>query len=286
MSALTRHPGPVSRIARGGSWLWQRCSLSAWLLAVGLASYLDVARTAVFAYDQADNDPYPGEGTFQTDDNGGTGFQPWAELETGTVWTRFLAPHIIDGHYWAWSMQGACAMGRGLAETVTVGRWDVVAVHGVDNTDFSGFNLKTSTSSADGFATDETLRFGMLGGGDTGIYVSTDAGLNYTLLDCGWIDSTGDTLAYSVGWDSLGQCTLAVNNLTEDKSATFLVSTAPGTVAMLGVAVFGATLDEGITFDQYIVVPEPAGTGLVLAAVALATAAAGLRHRASSWTGR
>ncbi len=209
------------------------------------------------AADQADNDPYPAS-HFQLGDNGGYGFLPWVKLESGGVGSRFLAPAIVPSHSHAWSLSGAYALGRGLTNAMPAGTWHLVAVHDPDNSGFSGFNLKTSTQA--GFGADELLRFGFNGSGGTGIYVSTDGGANYTFLDCGWVNGSGDTLEYTVGWDGSGNYTLAVNNLTEGKPASFTGTMATGAVAMLGTAVFGASLNESLTFDTFEVTPTNAET--------------------------
>ena len=123
-----------------------------------------------------------------------------------------------------------------------------------------------------GGGADELLRFGLNGSGGTGIYVSTDGGANYSFLDCGWDKGTGDTLEYNVGWDASGNYTLAVNNLTEPMAASFTGTMTPGTVSMLGAAVFGASSNEGLAFDGYEVVPEPATALPVALLIALVVA--------------
>ena len=251
-----------------------------WLAVLALAASLGwwttPACAALFAADNADNDPYPAT-HFQLGDNGGSGFLPWVRLESDTlVGSRYLASAIVPLHNGAWGLDGTYGVGRGLASALPVGTWHLVAVHGLNNSGFSGFNLKTSTQT--GFGADELLRFGLNGSGGTGIYVSTDCGVNYTFLDCGWFNGSGDTLEYNVGWDASGNYSLSVNNLTEARSASFTGTMAHGEVAMLGAVVYGATLSEGLSFDAFevVAVPEPATVLPLLVVIVLAM---GLEHR-------
>ncbi len=246
----------------------RRCWVSL-AAAVGFVWFAGSGRAAVLlAADNADNDPYP-ETNFQVGDNGGFGFQPWVELEQGTVFGRFVTSPV-DGGTYSWGISGRYALGRELTTRQAAGSWSLIALHDPHNAGFSGFNIKSSTAS--GFATDELLRFGLLGGGGTGIYVSTDGGQNYTFLDCDWTDGTGDRLQYTVSWQAGGSYALSVLNLSEDRSADFTGTMTPGAVAMLGTAVFGEGLDERITFDAYEVVPEPAPVLPLMVVVSLAVA--------------
>jgi hypothetical protein len=238
------------------------------VLAVGLGWLSTPSFAALFATDQADNDPYPVT-HFQLGDNGGYGFMAWVQLQGGAPGSRFLGTALLPLHVNSWGLSGTYAVGRGLASAVPVGAWHLVAVHDPNNSGFSGFNLKTSTQA--GFGADELLRFGLNGSGGTGIYVSTDRGVSYTFLDCGWLNASGDTLEYTVGWDALGNYSLAANNLTEAKAASFTGSMAPGEVSMLGAAVYGATLNDRLSFDTFEItaIPEPT-TALPLLVVVLA----------------
>ena len=256
------------------------CGARRWLAVLALAASLvwwtTPACAALFAADNADNDPYPVT-RFQLGDNGGSGFLPWVRLESDTlVGSRYLASAIVPLHNGAWGLDGTYGVGRGLASALPVGTWRVTAVHGLNNTGFSGFNLKTSTQA--GFGADELLRFGLNGSGGTGIYVSTDCGVNYTFLDCGWFNGSGDTLEYNVGWDASGNYSLSVNDLTEGIPASFTGTMAHGEVAMLGAVVYGATLSEGLSFDAFevVAVPEPATVLPLLVVIVLAM---GLEHR-------
>lgn len=231
-----------------------------------------IGAQADVAFDRADNDPYPVTG-FMPGDNGGAGFQPWVELEEGTPGSMFLAADIDSGTY-AWGLSGTYALGRGLSSPWSAGLWTLLAVHDPDNTDFSGFSLRDNTDPGTGFGDHELLRFGLnpneIGYDATGIYVSTNAGADYTFLDCGWVDGEGDVIEYGVSWNGAGQYTLVVSNRDEGVRSTFVGDMRAGSVAMLGTAVFGATADEGLTFDRMQVIPEPATLVLLaLGAVAL-----------------
>lgn len=245
-----------------------RCCIKAIAIVIGLGLGSAPVFAALFATDNADNDPYPVT-HFQLGDNGGYGFLAWVQLESGTPGSRSLAPAIVPLHVSAWGLGGTYGVGRGLASILPVGAWRLTAVHDPHNSGFSGFNLKASTQA--GFGTDELLRFGFNGSGDTGIYVSTDGGANYTFLDCGWDNGSGDRLEYSVGWDAAGNYSLSVNNLTEAKSSSFTGTMAPGGVAMLGAVVYGTTLNEGLAFDAFEVetIPEPATVLPLLAVIVL-----------------
>ena len=223
----------------------------------------------IVAADNADNDPYPATG-FLPGDNGGTGFLAWVELEVGNPGSMHTTAAIDNGSY-SWALDGSYALGRGLSNSLSTGTWRLLAVHDPDNTDFSGFNLRASTNTTGGFSQSELIRFGMdpsqPGYDGSGIYVSTNAGLSYLFLDCGWSDGEGDTIEYRISWTGTGSFSLLVSNRNEGVVTNFSGLMPAGTVAMLGVAVFGSSLDEGITFDDYQVenvIPEPA-TGLLLA---------------------
>lgn len=231
-------------------------------VALGVAINLlaAVAWADLVASDNADNDPYPVSG-FLPDDNGGFGFRPWLVLESGTPGAMFTTTAIDDGVY-SWGVSGTYALGRGLSGGMGSGRWRLLAMHDPDNTAFSGFNLRSSTNIGGGFADYELIRFGFdpsqIGYDGTGIYVSTNGGVSYALLDCGWVDGAGDTLEYAMSWDEAGAWSLMVSNLDEEVASTFegsLASASP--VEMLGSAVFGSSNDETLTFDDYGVVPEP-----------------------------
>jgi hypothetical protein len=244
----------------------------------GLATLLNLAepaRAVAGAWDDADIEPYPTAG-FRPALNGGSGFDPWSELESGALYTTFLGPPI-DAGLRSWGLSGTYAMGRGVLSPVAAAVWSLVAVHEVVNPThhgFSGFNLKSSTQA--GFDTDELLRFGILPSHlnytDTGICVSTDRGLHYEFLDCGWTRTAGASIEYSVRWDGLGHYALTAKNLAEDKLASFVGAMPAGAVAMLGSAVYGASLDERLLFNHYTVIPEPPWGLLSLAAFAVALA--------------
>lgn len=232
-----------------------------------------LAHAGIVASDHADNDPYPVTG-FLPGDNGGFGFDEWVELETGNPGAMYTTASIDSGSY-SWGLGGTYALGRGLSNNLAVGSWNFLAVHDSDNTDFSGFNLKSSASIGS-FASDELFRVGMdpsqFGYDGTGVYVSTNAGTSYLFLDCGWVDGEGDTIEYTIGWNTVaGTYSLSVSNQTEGVSINFLgnMPTA-SSIAMLGTGVFGASLDEGMVFDNYGVVPEPHVLGvLVFGALAM-----------------
>lgn len=243
----------------------------------------------VVAWDDADNDdPYHTSGhTFTPGQDGGAGFVGWVLLDTtppASHGGHYLVHPGIEGAY-SWGIQGTHAMGRGLETALAAGTWTFLASHHVHtpaNSGFSGFTLKSVNAPNNYPLTGgELLRFGFNRKTDartTGITISTDAGLHYEFLDCGWTDGADDLLEYSVTWDALGNYALTVNNLTEGLTSTFLgdVLAAPEPVAMFGFANYGGTNDETLTFDTFAVtvtvIPEPAVTLplLALAAVFLA----------------
>lgn len=215
------------------------------------------------AQDNADNYPYPLSG-FLPGDNGGFGFDEWIELETGNPGSMFTTSAIDDGSY-SWGLSGSYALGRGLTEPLSSGSWSFLAQHDSSSANFSGFNLRSDASVDGGFADSELLRFGFaadqIGFDGTGVYVSTNAGLDYTFLDCGWIDGRDDVINYSIDWDSLdGSYSLSISNSTEGLSSLFAgsMNTAPE-VAVLGVGSFDNSLNERLTFDAFEVsaIPEP-----------------------------
>jgi hypothetical protein len=221
---------------------------------------------ALGAFDQADNDPYPTQGSASYQ-NGGTGFMAWVPSATensgGEYVTDLCSLTLTNTR--SWEISKTYAMGRGLETPLAQGRWSFLAQHDANNTHFSGFNLKSSTDNT-AFATDEILRFGMDGYHDAGLYLSTDAGQNYTFLDCGWVDGAGDTLQYTLDWNTTaGTYSLSVSNLSENASSYFSGSFSATTpVAMLGTGIFGSSTDEHLNYDQLTVIPEPAILSIIL----------------------
>jgi hypothetical protein len=209
--------------------------------------------TALVARDNAGNDPYP-VSHFQLGDNGGVNFEPWIKLESETfIGSRYLAASIGDSLY-SWGLSGTYAVGRALPSIAHQGLWQVRMVHDPDNTGFSGFNLKTT--ALPGFDSGEIIRVGMAadqaGFDGTGVYVSTDGGNSYDFLDCGWTDGRGETIVYQLVYDSPGGYTLTVVNLDEGITTQFSGSLPASAVNMIGMGVFGATLDESIQFDSLV----------------------------------
>ncbi len=217
-------------------------------------------RADLIASDNADNDPYPLG--WNPGDNGGFGFTGWTLLDSGVVGGMYTATAIDEGSY-SWQIQGQYALGRGLASTRESGVFTLLARHELNSSAFSGFNLKTST--ADPFAEDEILRFGMNPSDSTGIYISTDAGGDYIFLDCEWIDGNGDVLQYTITWTS-SSFTVAVMNLSEAVGASYSGSLSGGPVAMLGVGIDGVNTNERLTFDAFEInpIPEPGACALAL----------------------
>ena len=234
------------------------------LAALSLAA--GTARADLVASDNADNDPYPSG--WNPGDNPGLGFTEWVNLEVGSpgsMYVENLAP--LDGLY-SWGLSGRYAVGRGLSNSLAVGQWTFLANHGSGIGSFCGFNLRTSTDDSS-FDTDEILRFGVDYGEEfdaTRIYFSTNAGADYAYIDLGDDDLRGADLEYSVSWSTVsGSFKLGVRNLDNDDFAEITADLASGAaVAMLGVGVFGNTLDERMTFDAFEVIPEPAAAFMLL----------------------
>jgi hypothetical protein len=217
------------------------------------------------AFDQADNDPYPTQGSASYQ-NAGTGFMAWEPSATENSGGEYLGNALMFPNTYSWEISQTRAMGRGLETPLAQGQWSFLAQHDANNTHFSGFNLKSTTNN-NAFATDELLRFGMDEFNGGGLYLSTDAGQSYTFLDCGWVDGAGDTLQYTLDWNATaGTYSLSVSNLTETLSSTFSGNLAiSGTaVSMLGTGIFGTSTDEHLNYDQLTVIPEPAIWSIIL----------------------
>jgi len=264
-----------------------------WIVFASLLGPAISCWSGAFAYDDADNDPYYSDQSFEEDQNGGAGFDPWVILDLGlpsaSVGRDLVHWGILgsDADDWySWRLSGGSAMGRGLPASATSGSWTFRAVHTVsnpNNSGFSGFSLKSSANTA--LEAGELLRFGFNPQADAppidygGIWVSTDQGAHYTFLDCPWDDGNGAPLEYSVTWDGTGEYTLSVKHLTEDLEAHFdsqtdftLPPMPAGAVTMLGTALFGSTSNEQLTFDAFAVtyVPEPAAAASAFAFIAVA----------------
>jgi hypothetical protein len=256
----------------------------------GLLGLTPVGWAGAFSWDDADNSPpYDHNNlTFNPGLNGGSGFTAWTALYTGlpsSSGQRYLVgpSSAVSGSY-SWGLSGTYTLGRGLQSALLAGSWTLRAAHHVvKNSDsgFSGFTLKSSAT--DPFNDGELLRFGFDRKADSrtsGIVVSTDKGIHYTFLNCGWADGKDDILEYSVSWTGHGQYTLTVNNTTEGLSSTFSGTMAAGSVAMLGVGNYGAYNEEKITFDSFtVLVPEPAAALPALAMAAWALGANRLGRR-------
>ena len=207
--------------------------------------------TSLVATDNAGNDPYPTT-QFQSADNGGVNFEPWMKLEGSSVTgSRFLGGSIGDSIH-SWGMTGTYAVGRSLPGTTHHGLWQIRMVHDPDNTDFSGFNLKSAAVS--GFGETEIIRVGMtaqpIASIGKGISVSTDGGQTYTFLDCGWDDGRGDSVIYQFYYDESGEYTLTVINVSEGITSQFTGTMPASAVTMMGVGVFGASAAQSIQFDS------------------------------------
>lgn len=269
------------------------------LAAALLASTASVSAGTFSWEDDADNDVYRSagiEGQY-VGYNGGNGFDMWILLNPG--YTADGADYVVQQSFrpqqpsiqddYSWGMNGTHAVGRGLEQAVPVGTWTFRAAHNVNklsNSEFSGFNLRSSKTSSDNlwhFDESELLRFGFNDDSYTseqGICYSLAGDSDYVYLGGGdWI---GATLEYSVSWQPSGagtQYSLSVQNVDtlETLEETIFVATAHAPVAMLGAAIYGATLAETITFDTFRVVPEPVAALPVLGVVCLTAA---LRRRA------
>jgi hypothetical protein len=247
------------------------------LLMVGsaaLALAMPAARSEIIALDNADNEPYASENTFQDGQNGGTGFRPWVNLEVGTPGTMYLAtPSLRDEGLDSWGLSGTYAVGRGLTEAVAAGSWSFLASHGTNIGGFCGFSLRTTTNTGS-FAESEILRFGVNYGEEadnTRIYYSTNAGGTYGALDMGGDSVFGAVLEYSITWSTLtGAYTLGVRNLDAYGEASGALASGAA-VAMLGAGIFEATVDERLVFDDYAVdaIPEPSSIALILLGASL-----------------
>lgn len=260
---------------------------AAWMLAAGLLGLAPSGWAAFTAHDDADNSPYPGDGSFEGGQDGGSGFQPWVALKLGLPPSgggrHLVRPGIrgsAAGDYYAWGLNGGYAMGRPLAQPAKSGTWTFLAVHTVGevaNSGFSGFSLKSSTSEF--FGVNELLRFGFRsrapddsGSWAGGICLSINGGQDYTFIDRGWGNGSGDTLSYSVGWEESGSYTLTVHNWSRDDTFSYDSMMPPGSVAMLGAVNLGVGSSELLAFDTFLVsyVPEPAAALPVLALTAFA----------------
>jgi hypothetical protein len=233
------------------------------LLLVFLSAFIfqPSAFSDLLAFDNADNDPYPLG--WNPGDNGGVGFAGWVVLESGTPGSMYVDNLTeLEGNY-SWGESGTFALGRGLSNSLADGYWTFLARHDSDNSGFSGFNLRSSTNIGAGFDSSELLRFGMdpgiAGYDNTGVYISTNGGVDYAFLGLGGLDIRNATLQYSVEWHSAGTYSLTVSNVTAGGFATFGGNMSAGSnVAMLGMGIFGANSGETLTFDAFsVAVPEP-----------------------------
>lgn len=239
---------------------WRGVVLLCGLLACGPAG------AELIALDNADNDPYPLG--WIPGDNAGVGFTPWVLLDSGAPGGMYTTTAIDEDSY-SWGINGTYALGRGFSNNAASGVFAFLAQHDSANVNFSGFNLKTSTAL--GFDTDDVLRFGIDPGNDTGISISTNAGGDYSFLDCGWIQGSGDVLLYQVAWQG-GAYSISVSNLTEGVGASTSGNLGgDGDVAMFGMAVNGATTYERMVFDAFqgSPIPEPATCLLLVSTLAL-----------------
>ncbi len=232
-------------------------------LAIALALIFSVstALAASLANDNADNDPYGSDNTFMPGQDGGSGFTSWVELETGTPGSMYLEESAPLAGNQSWGLSGTYALGRGLEQATAEATWTFTAMHGAGIAAFCGFSLRTSTS-AGSFAESEILRFGIDYSEEfdnTRVYYSTDAGGAYDYLDLGDVDLRGVQLQYSVTWSTFaGSFRLGVENLDNSSYAEGTGTLLSGNaVAMLGVGIFEATLDERLTFDSYDLAPIP-----------------------------
>jgi hypothetical protein len=248
-----RAPAKESRSAAGGLG----GLLIALASAAALAGLAPASLAAVIAADSADNDPYPVT-NWQPGDNGGYGFQPWIALERGTPGARYLTGRILDGHRYAWGLNGTYAFGRALTSSLNGGTCRVTAVHGFQSGSFSGFNLKASAQP--GLAAGELLRFGLNPAAadyrNGTIQVSTNCGATYVSFDCGWPVGLGDTVEYAITWSAVGAWWLVVSKPTAGVSASFAGTMSLGAVTMLGATSGGATLSEDFAFDGLLLVSE------------------------------
>ena len=220
--------------------------------------------SSLMAYDHAGNHPYPGTqfnpGTrFTVGDNGGVNFEPWLRLEGNAAGgSSHLAGSIGDSSQ-SWSLNGTYAVGRSLPGVAHHGLWHIRMVHDPNNTDFSGFNLKSA--SLPGFAETEIIRVGMtaspIASTGKGISVSTDGGQTYTFLDCAWQDGRGDSIIYQIWWDESGEYTLTVENVHEGIISRWTGDLPSSAVTMLGVGVFGDSPAESVQFDSLIFQTDP-----------------------------
>jgi len=231
-----------------------------------------VISNALAATDNADNPPYAdgwNDNTNPPADNGGTGFQPWINLEN-TGGSKFISStgRQVDGAASFGIMAATAgttsgyAEGRPLATPITAGSYTLTARFDVDNaTAFSGFNLKTAPGTTFGSDAFELLAFGLAPvGGDNAISVF---GATDSTIDLGH-DLRGDIIQFSLAFDTSGSSSFTLTATDITNPATGSLSGAlkfAGTpVEILGFGNFNSsTTNQNLIFDSIDIeaVPEP-----------------------------
>ena len=146
------------------------------------------------------------------------------------------------------------SLGRGFSNAFSSGVFSFLALHNPNNSSFSGFNLKTSSSA--GFDADEVLRFGLHPSDGSGVFISTNAGADYFFMDCGWVQGFGNVLSYQVAWAD-GAFNISVSNLGEAVGASYSGIMASNNIAMFGMGLNGVGSGESLTFDAFLGTPIP-----------------------------
>lgn len=190
-----------------------------------------------------------------------TGFtSSWTELNTGGG--RFIATtsgqQVGSGRSWGiFSGTGTdYAIGRALSNAAAVGSISLVMRHNVDNgDDFTGFNLKTTSSAT--FGTSELLSVGLTpAGGNQAVRYNpgTPASLSFGE------ELRGQVMSYTASWNTI-QGTFAIaasrNGATPLTASGSLASGTP--VSAFGFGNFNSGSDQDVIWNDISVsIPEPA----------------------------
>jgi len=256
----------------------QRAALSLFTnLAVGLLATGLSAFSAFAASDNADNPPYAdgwNDNTNPPADNGGSGFQPWINLEN-TGGSKYIANvsnggRQVDGNDSFGIMaasgtgENGYAEGRPLVTPITAGIYTVTARFDLANTQgFSGFNLKTAAGTQFGTDAFELLAFGMFPTLSNPNNTIGAFGAATSTIDLGH-DIRGDIIQFSLSFDTSGTTsyTLTATDVTNfaTGSTSGQLKFAGSPVDVLGFGNFNSGTNQDLIFDSIAIeaVPEPA----------------------------